>query len=601
MSEPTGAANLGMATLARLYETGSWTPEQVFGELLPRIAASPDAIWILRLSRDAVFAQLRNIQDRKAAGESLPLFGLPYAVKDNIDIAGLPTTVACSAFSAVARVSSPVVDRMREAGAILVGKTNLDQLATGLAGDRSPYGVCRNLFDKDYIVGGSSSGSAVAVASGLVSFALGTDTAGSGRVPAGCTNIVGLRPASGLLSTQGVVPACPTLDGVSFLTLTCEESLWLYDIARGKSARPGNWKIVPGTFAVPRDEDLEFFGDDDNAALYRRSLTDLERLGWRRLTIDFRPFRQAASLLYDGPWLAERYAALEETLAKCGDKVLPVTRTILEGGKHYLAVDLFRGQERLRELTATCDQVWRAAAFLAVPTFPTLPRLDQVQADSIGWSRKLGTYTNFLNLLRYGAIAVPGGFTPKGLPGGVTLIGPSGSEETLCRVGQSLQRNHPRMGATAYSLPDPQPELAYPAVAEGEVRVAVAGAHLRGQPLHPDLLKMGARFVRSCRTAAKYRFFAFLRLSPPRPGLLRDEDRAGATEVEIYDLPHAGFGRLVASVAPPLAIGTVELADGEKVKGFLCEWWDTKTARDITDFGGWVAFREREAKTGSGT
>ncbi len=602
MAEDVALASLDLTSLRRLYRSGEASPRDVLASALKRIAAHADpTVWIDRLPEEAVLKEAARVEKRRAAGELLPLYGVPFAVKDNIDVAGRPTTAGCPAFASVAARSAPVVSNLQRAGAVLVGKTNLDQFSTGLAGDRSPYGACRNPFDAAYIAGGSSSGSAVAVAAGLVSFALGTDTAGSGRVPAGCCNVVGLKPAPGMLSTQGIVPACRSLDCVSVFALTADDAWTACAVAGGLAAPEAGSDPGPHEFAftVPRDADLEFFGDAGQEALFRQSVEQLLRMGGHRTAIDFRPFRQAGDLLYQGPWLAERLAAVGEFLDGHPDAIHPVTRAVIEGGAAYSAVDYFKARDALAELRASCLRALQRADVLVVPTLPALPTLADVQADSVGWSRRLGTYTNFANLLGLAAVAVPAGFTPQGLPGGITLLAPGGGDRKLTRLAMAWQRHVDLpLGATGRALPTRPAAptvMTVPPAPEGHVRVAVAGAHLRGQPLHPDLLKTGARFVRAARTAPRYRFVALMDLAPPRPGLLRDEQRAALIAVEIYDLPTAGFGALVASVAPPLAIGTVELADGEAVKGFLCESHAALRARDISDFGGWVAFREGRA------
>jgi allophanate hydrolase len=614
MRNSSGAPSLDLTTLARLYQPGTLSPEEVLQELLARGAAFPDpAVWILRLPESAVHKQAQTLARRRAGGERLPLYGIPFAVKDNIDVAGYPTTAGCPAFSYVAAQTAPVVARLQEAGAILVAKTNLDQFATGLAGDRSPFGACRNVFDAAFISGGSSSGSAVAVAAGLVSFALGTDTAGSGRVPAACNNIVGLKPTPGRLETAGVVPACRSLDCISVLALTADDAMRVCAIAGGERSygvgceawgageTPHSPRLTPHAtgfkFATPHDEDLEFLGDEEQARLFARAVDRLGQMGGQRRSIEFRPLRQVATLLYEGPWVAERLAGLEQFMRRHAADMHPVTRATIEGGARYSAVDYFKGLAELNRLRPTCQAVFADAEVLVVPSIPTLPTLAAVQADSAAWSRRLGYYTNFVNLLGWAALAVPAGFTSRGLPGSITLIGPADSEEWLCALGMAWQgmTNLP-LGATGKRLSEgsrPAPRATPQPPAEGQVRVAVAGAHLRGQPLHADLLHSGARFVRACRTAAGYRFVALMELKPPRPGLVRDAASSGAIAVELYDLPLAGFGKLVASVAPPLAIGTVELEDGEAVKGFLCESWAAALARDITAHGGWVAFLER--------
>ena len=599
--------SLDLATLAHRYRSGETSPTQVVEECLTRLAEAPDShVWIHRLSDDELFAQAEVVEQRLREGEELPLAGIPFAVKDIFDVAGHPTTAGCPAFSFLPEKTAPVVARLINAGAILVGKTNLDQFSTGLAGDRTPYGTPRNLFDSQYIAGGSSSGSALAVAAGLVSFALGTDTAGSGRVPAGCGNIVGLKPTPGLLSTVGMVPACRSLDCVSIFALTVSDAWKVFDVAlhgdlpeRLLPRKQGK----PFRFAVPRADELEFYGDEEQEAGFVVSVRSLVELGGTPVEIDFTPFAEVAALLYEGPWLAERLASLEGFLKSNRNDVFPITRSLLEGGARYTAVDYFNAADHLATLRARCHVILAQADYFVVPTFPTLPKLSAVVKDSAGWGRRLGHYTNFVNLLGLSAIALPGGFTPSGLPHGITIIGRAEKERELCELGATWQqaRELP-LGATGAPLPatlrdvessektsQATAEAAKPAKCpEGYVRVAVAGAHLEGQPLHDDLRRWGARYVRTCRTAAKYRFLALMHLSPPRPGLLCDEARAGSVEVEIYDMPFAGFGRLVASVLPPLAIGTVELADGEAVKGFLCESFATAVARDITDFGSWA-------------
>ena len=601
MPESATLSSLDLTTLTRLYQDGDLSLRHVLTAIHQRIAAHPDpAVWIQRVSHEALLSQADSVEKRRGQGESLPLYGIPFAVKDMIDVAGLPTTAGCPAYSYTAKRTAPAVSRLLKAGAILVGKTNLDQFATGLAGDRTPYGACSNVFDAAYISGGSSSGSAVAVAAGLVSFALGTDTAGSGRVPAGCNNIIGLKPAPGLLSTEGVVPACRSLDCVSIFAVTVEDAFAVCRIAaEGAWPEEGGDHAFEGcTFTIPRDEDLEFFGDLNQAELYRQALQQLQRQGARLVAIDFGPFREVASLLYDGPWVAERLAAVGAFLQNHRSEMHPTTRAILEGASRYTAVDVFKAQSRLHVLRDTCLKLLGQGEVFVIPTLPTIPTLAQVKADSLGWSRRLGYYTNFVNLLGLAALVLPSGFTPHGLPASITLIGPGGSHRRLCGLGMAWQQhlNLP-LGATGRPLPEqrgPVPlleETAQCSPAEACVRLAVAGAHLRGQPLHQELLQTGARFVRACRTAARYRFVALLDLDPPRPGLLRTEEDGGSVLVEVYDLPVAGFGTLVASVAPPLAIGTIELADGETVKGFLCESWAAAKARDITPLGGWAAFR----------
>jgi allophanate hydrolase len=609
MADPRPADRLDLTSLALLFQDRNVDASAVLSDVLDRVEAYADpAVWIHRLPRRAVLQQAEVATKRRARGEPMPFYGVPFAVKDSIDVAGYPTTCACPAYSRLPDQTAPVVQRLLDAGAILIGKTNLDQFGVGLAGDRTPYGCCANPFDPAYISGGSSSGSAVSVATGMVSFALGTDTAGSGRVPAGCNNVVGLKPTRGSLSTDGVVPACRSLDCVSVFALTADDARTVWSAARerfGPADADTPWWDGGFTFATPRDEDLEFFGDAGQADLYRQAIAHLKEIGGRRKPIDFAPFREVAALLYDGPWLAERLAELEGFLRANADAVHPVTRGLIEGGRRYSAVDYFAASHRLAELSQRCMASFEAAEILVVPTLPALPTRAAVQADSVGWGRRLGTYTNFVNLLGLAALAVPAGFTPAGLPGGITLIGPGNSEGRLCGLGMAWQRHLDLpLGATGKRLPPrpsaPSGKHPIDSPTEKQVRLAVAGAHLRGLPLHPALKEAGARLVRTCRTASRYRFVALLDKFPHRPGLVWDEDRAGSAEVEVYDLPVAGFGALVASVAPPLAIGTVLLADGEMVKGFLCESWAADRALDITDFGGWHAFRAHARRAEAG-
>ncbi|HEX4000096.1 MAG TPA: allophanate hydrolase [Pirellulales bacterium] len=637
--------SLDLFSLADRYRSGATSPTQVIHHLWNGLVASRDsAIWIHLLGLEELLAQAQAVEHRSEERNSLPLYGVPFAVKDNIDVAGYPTTAGCAAYRYVAERSAPVVARLMAAGAIFVGKTNMDQFSTGLAGDRSPYGAVSNAFDSSRISGGSSSGSAAAVARGLVCFALGSDTAGSGRVPAACNNIVGLKPTIGALSAEGMVPACRSLDCVAIFALTAEDAWATLQVARGRSALDGMEGIagagmgcdgaaeaISPRFAVPRPEQLEFFGDEAHQNAFQQAIGRLESLGGVRAEIDFQPLRDVASMLYKGPWLAERLATLGHFLRSHWSDVYPVTREVLEAGSQYSAIDYFRASHRLESLRPLCDVIFRESDLLVVPTMPTLPKLAEVQDDSVAWSGRLGFYTNFVNLLKLSAIALPAGFTPDGLPHGITVIAPAGRELELCRFGARWQRaTDLPLGATgnrlrpqgvaaivrsslasqgnSHPLDSNLPNSKAPssnfrrthsvpsqACAADHVRVAVAGAHLRGQPLHEDLLRWGGRFVRSCRSAAQYRFMAFLDLKPPRPGLLRDDARPGAVDLEIFDMPVEGFGRLVASVAPPLAIGTVELADGEMVKGFLCESFAAATARDITDFGGWRNFRDQQA------
>jgi allophanate hydrolase len=537
-------------------------------------------VWITLAPRERVAEQIGRIERRKADGEVMPLFGVPFAVKDNIDVAGLPTTAACPEFAYVPERSATVVEKLEEAGAILVGKTNMDQFATGLVGTRSPYGICASVFNPDYISGGSSAGSAVAVASGLVSFALGTDTAGSGRVPAAFNNIVGLKPTKGLISTRGVVPACRSQDCVSIFaaTATDTQSVWLSAVAGDREdpysrPHPAERKIDLSSmrFGIP-SQPLEFFGDTEAASVYASAVERLPDIGGRLVPIDFTPFREAAKLLYGGPWVAERRVALKAYGFDKFDAMDPTVREIILGGDRITAVETFEAFYKLAAFTQAAEAEWQRMDMLLLPTTGTTYRIDEMLADPIRLNSNLGLYTNFVNLMDLCAVAIPAGFRSNGLPFGVTVIGRAFADLTVAAVADQLHH--------ALLLPA---EARQPR----RLRLAVVGAHLTGQPLNGQLTERAARFVRATRTAPGYSLYALSGTSPAKPGLIYDGQGKGLIELEIWELDPAGFGSFVAEIPPPLGIGTVTLEDGSRVKGFLCEAHALGGARDITEFGGW--------------
>lgn len=599
--------SLDLVSLSGAYARGTLTPATVVRDIyneLPRHADNP--IWIHLLPQDAVQRQAQTIEARRAAGEALPLYGIPFAVKDNIDVADCPTTAACPAYAYTPAATAHAVQCLLDAGALLIGKTNLDQFATGLVGVRSPYGAPRNVFNADYISGGSSSGSAVAVAAGLASFALGTDTAGSGRVPAGFNNIVGLKPTPGIVSTRGVVPACRSLDCVSVFALTCEDATQVFEVMHGFDAgdiyaRRDHASATPiGTAfrcGVPRAAQREFFGDAQARAAFEQSLATLRTLGATLVDIDFAPFAETARLLYDGPWVAERYAAIREFFETRPLEVHPVTRQVIANAQKWNAADTFNAFYRLRELQRRCDGLWQAMDVLAVPTSGTIYTHDQVAQAPIQTNTNLGYYTNFVNLLDYCALAVPGVFRADGLPAGVTLIGRAHQDAALAQLGGRLHRaSGVTLGATGHALP-PVVETSVP-VTMDEVILAVVGAHLSGLPLNHQLTSRGARLIEATQTAGQYQLYALSDTTPPKPGLVRvsASGAAGAAiAVELWALTPAAFGSFVAEVPPPLAIGSVTLADGRTVKGFVCEAYAVAGARDITSFGGWRAYLVAQA------
>jgi allophanate hydrolase len=599
--EHTTDRSLDLQSHARSGASPTETVEDVLGRIAGR---GDDGVWISVAPRERLLAAARALEDRRRAGEPLPLYGVPFAVKDNIDVAGLPTTAACPAFAYTPKEDAEVVARLVAAGALPVGKTNMDQFATGLVGVRSPHGVPRNPFDASVIPGGSSSGSAVAVAAGLVGFALGTDTAGSGRVPAAYNNVVGVKPSPGLLSTRGVVPACRSLDCVSVFALTTADATTVAEIARGFDeadpySRDDAADVPLGIgptparfrFGVPDEAHLDFCGDTRSERAFIAAVEKLRALGGEPVAIDFAPFSRTAALLYDGPFVAERLEAPGTLLEREPEALLPPIREILAGARLRDGAAVFAALRDLRALRRRAARALAGVDCLVVPTAPTIYSIEAVLADPIRLNATLGAYVNFVNLLGLGAVAVPAGFRADGLPFGITFIGRWGEDARLAGFADRFERaTSERLGATAARHPDVAPLITAPAAWP---RVAVVGAHLSGEPLNPQLTGPGGVLVRSCRTAAKYRLYALANTIPAKPGMVRAVDGAGvALEVEVWALPAAAFGEFVARVPAPLCIGSVELEDGTRASGFLCESHAIVGAREISSFGGWRAFRQ---------
>ncbi len=548
-----------------------------------RLEVAPlSPVWISLVPRKSALARARQRELEESPRG--PLTGMTFAVKDNIDVAGMPTTAGCPAYAYTPASSAIVVQRLEDAGAILIGKTNMDQFATGLVGTRSPFGACSSVFDERYISGGSSSGSAVAVAKGLVTFSLGTDTAGSGRVPAAFNNLIGLKPTRGLLSTAGVVPACRTLDCVSILASTCDMAHMVWRVAKAldsgdsfsRTPRPGEdaapWLNVPFRFGAPPPEQLEFFGDEEARALYEEAVCKVKNLGGERIEIDFSIFRAAADLLYEGPWVAERLAAIQSFIRGHSNEMNPVVRGIISGGERYAAVDVFEAEYRLMDLRRAAAKQWATIDLLVLPTTGTIYTHDQVASDPVKLNTNLGYYTNLVNLMDLAAVAAPAGFRSNGLPFGISFIGPAFSDEAL------LAFAHRYLGAKTPLLDK----------APGCVDLAVVGAHLTGQPLNPQMTQRGARLKKTCRTAPGYRLYALASTKPPKPGLVRDDQFQGpGIEVEVWTIPEDQFGSFLAEVPEPLGIGNVTLDSGELVKCFICEPYALASATEITRFGGW--------------
>jgi allophanate hydrolase len=584
--------SLDLESLREGYQSRAFGPWDVIAEVYRRIAARGQRpVWIELVPQEQAFAAAAKLD------ESLPLYGIPFAVKDNIDVAGLPTTAGCPAYAYIPTRSATSVERLIAAGAVLIGKTNLDQFATGLVGVRSPYGACSSVFDARYVSGGSSAGSAVAVASGMVSFALGTDTAGSGRVPAAFNNLVGLKPTRGAISAAGVVPACRTLDCVSVFALTCADASAVLTVASGYDpldpfSRVGQqgspWLGGPFRFGVPAPQQLEFFGDSAAANLFRSSAERLTDLGGTSVEIDFSPFRSVAELLYSGPWVAERLAAILSFFGEHESEMDPTVRAIIGGGVRQTAVNTYAAMYRLAELRQQTMAEWRRMDVMLLPTTGTIYTIDDVKSDPVRLNSNLGFYTNFVNLLDLAAVAVPAGLRENGLPFGVTLIGPAWTDAALLTLADRLHRTQEcNLGGTDVPL-SRTPGLRARSTPPGCVLIAVVGAHLAGQPLNFQLTDRGARLLKTCRTAPNYKLYALSGEAPVKPGLIRDLSAQGqGIELEVWAMPEESFGSFVAAVPPPLSIGSVELADATYVKCFLCESFALKSAEEITAFGGW--------------
>jgi len=565
--------------------------------MVHEVNGSPAAAWIAKFAQPMVDARAGNAPD-----SALPLAGLRFAVKDNIDVAGVPTTAACPAFERRPAAHATVVQRLLDAGASLAGKTNLDQFACGLNGTRSPYGEVPNAFDARYVSGGSSSGSAYAVAAGEVDFALGTDTAGSGRVPAGLNNIVGLKPSRGLLSAFGVVPAAQSADCVSIFARTVATAVDVLLAAAGRDARdPYSRDLalrrqpLPARFRFGVPDTLDFFGDADAAQAFNDATARLLAMGGSPVVVPYAPLAEAAALLYESALVAERYAAVREFFDAHADEVIEPVRGILSRGRSYSAADVFDAQTRLRAIAQRVEPMWRGIDVLVVPTAPTHYTREQMRADPVALNRNLGAYTNFVNLLDYAALSVPSSLRADGLPFGITLIGPCGSDLALADLGQHFHHaTGLTQGAIGTPLPAPRAIAGLAAHGADMLPIAVVGAHLSGMPLNGQLTERGATLLRATTTAAAYRLHALPGTVPPKPGLRRVADaEAGAgvaIALEVWAVPLAQVGSFLALIPPPLGLGSVELADGTWVKGFICEGHALAGAQDVSSHGGWRAY-----------
>lgn len=589
--------------LREAYVAGT-SPVDVIDEIFARLDAVNDP---------GIFIHLRDHESLRAEAAALgahdpdmPLWGIPFAAKDNIDVAGIETTAACPAYAYTPDKDAFVIANLRAAGALMIGKTNLDQFATGLVGVRTPYGAPLNAVDPEIVPGGSSGGSGVIVGHGIVTFSLGTDTAGSGRVPAALNNIVGLKPTLGALSASGVVPACRSTETVSVFALTVDDAYAAFEVARGFDPADAYSKPLahePMTaptkslrIGVPDAASIEFFGDAVQQAAFDRDVALLKAGGAEIEYIDFEPLYAIARMLYEGAWVAERYTVIEDLLKTDPGAIHPVTKQIITHAESMSAADAFRGMYRLAELKRAAEPMLDGLDLLCVPTIPTFYSVADLEADPVTPNSNNGTYTNFVNLLDMCGIAVPTAPRSDGRPGSVTLLAGAGQDALIAAVARGFEADCTRrMGATTHPIPTP---AALPDKPSDQIELAVCGAHMTGLPLNWQLMDLGAKFVRKTQTAPDYKFYALAGGPPARPGLVRAEGPdTGAVAVEVWSLPKAGFGTFMAGIPAPLGIGTIALSDGSTVKGFICEANGVKGATDITQLGDWRVFLAQEAVT----
>ena len=603
MNTSTEFLSLDIFTLRQAYLDGTITVSAVIQHTLARVKDFKDHnIWISLHAESTLMAQAKELESLNP--KDLPLYGIPFAVKDNIDCVGLPTTAACPGFSFLPAKSAFVVQKLIDAGAVLIGKTNMDQFATGLTGTRSPepYGICKNAINPDYISGGSSSGSAVAVALNIVSFSLGTDTAGSGRVPAGFNNIVGLKPTRGLLSCSGVVPACKSLDCVSIFSQTIAEAEYLLAIVNAYDANDSyarNDQLLDAgisataqlRFGVPKPEQLQYFGDPEGEVLFTQIIAKLQTLG-EVVEIDFQSFLEAAALLYEGPWLAERYAGIRAFIESHPEQLHPVILEVLAAAKDKNAIAAFDALHRLQQLKRQTATLLQGLSCIVVPTAPRIYRIEEVLANPIRLNSNLGYYTNYMNLLDLSAVAIPAGFYANGLPFGITLFSTALSDIRLLGIAKGLEAA--RQTASAPTKPANSMNGAAPGSSRYQ-RIAVCGAHMQGLPLNPQLLDLGARFYATARTSANYRLYALAIAPPERPGLVRDDSQGQSIALELWELPKENWAGFISNIKSPLCIGSVEMVDGSWEYGFLCEPYPLGRSVDITGFGGWRNYLKNKA------
>ncbi len=602
-SDATGS--LDLTTLGKAYATGELTPARVVNAIYDRIEArGDDHVWTYLVPRATV---LRAAVELEAAGhDGRPLWGIPFSVKDCNDIVGLPTTNGLKEAAYVAHSSGQALDRLFEAGALLIGKTNMDQFGIGLVGMRTPYGACSSVFDERYISGGSSSGSGVSVAAGLSSFSIANDAAGSGRVPAGFNNIVGIKPTPGLVSNACVSGGgcVKTIETLSVFSLTVEDGMSVLKLMAGydpsypfSKPEADDVQLAPVAppprfrFGVPAGDALRFFGDAEAERLFGEAVERLIAMGGEKVEVDFTPFEETQRILYDGPWISERALSLDSVLEKYRDAIHPVTRQILSKSGSFNAIDTFAAIHRIAELKRDTRAVWKDIAVLMVPTTPTIYTKEEIAANPIELNSKLGIYTNFVNLMGLCGIAVPNGFRKDGLPLGVTFLAPGFEEARTAGIAATF---HKATGLKLAKFDNPYPEVVAQPLPEGYREIAVVGAHLSGMPLNHELVERGGFFRRSTATSSDYRLYALTAAVPAKPGLIRAESGAPIA-VEIWALPVAGFGDFISRIPAPLGVGKLTLDDGSKVTGFLCESAAIGGQPDITGYGGWRAYCAQSA------
>ncbi|MDO6685004.1 MULTISPECIES: allophanate hydrolase [unclassified Agarivorans] len=595
-----------ISQLRKAYLNKQFSAKQFLQQQLAAVNNDTNNCWISLISEQQLNHYLDTLEQQNIA--DLPLYGVPFAIKDNIDLAGLTTTAGCKEYAFQPSESAFVVQQLIAAGAVPLGKTNLDQFATGLVGTRSPWGAVKNSFDESYISGGSSSGSAVSVAKGQVCFSLGTDTAGSGRVPAALNNILGLKATKGLLSCSGVVPACKSLDCVTLFAHTTDDLNLLLDVAgeydaKDCYARPNQAdntinhyqplsELTGLKIAVPKAENLAFFGNAATEQLFGESLEQLRRLGAELVEIDFEPFLAAAKLLYEGPWVAERYAAIEAFFEKDPSQCLPVIQTIIGGAKQHDAVGAFKAFYQLQAYKVICDQVVKQFDAIVTPTAGSSYTIEALNQDPIQLNSNMGYYTNFMNLLDYSAISVPAGFyqNPQGKQQsfGITLFSSAYADRRLLSMSALIQQDN---GFALGASKQPLPTLDAVAPCEDQMmELAVCGAHLSGLPLNGQLTERAGQLIKATHSAAVYKLYALAGGPPARPGMIRDEQNGVAIEVEVWRLPKQHLGSFLQGIPHPLGLGKIELADGTWVNSFICEGYAAATAKDVSEFGGWRAY-----------